>query len=175
METISLSFEGITQNPTYQQYNRYGNIQNGSYWRFFTSQSEKIEYQISFIQKSGNLSGNVLDLGHVNGAEFPHTNIEGAWAFAKYQITFTIGQEKYKCYFNSLDSRYGVDTSYGAYSSYGRDWHFRYDNSLTANRRLVCYWYSDATGTTPYDTLSCGDTLSNGEPSKEFKVWELIL
>ncbi|MBN1634334.1 MAG: hypothetical protein JW917_09235, partial [Ignavibacteria bacterium] len=175
IEIVSVPFEGIT-NPKSgygEPLNRVGKVQNGIYWRFFQqSPNPLLEYDMAYLCKTEKTYGMIFDIGHCSGTEFPESSISYAWGFAKYKITIHIAEtsEKYQLYLNSLDSKYGMVNAGG----YGRDLYFDYKSNLPESRRLVfLIGYNQSVA--GYDTVATWDTLSNGKPSKEYKLWEVIL
>ena len=88
MKIASVPFEGITNpKPDFYQYNRVNKIQNGTIWRYFESLTSKREEFIDLLTNTGNTNGNLLDIGHCSGREFPDGSITGTWGFAKYFVT----------------------------------------------------------------------------------------
>jgi len=172
MEVVSAPFEGLTDpKPLYvDPVNRVGQIQNGCYWRFYETQAgSPLKTNIAYLSRTFNANGNIFDLGHCSGIEFP--DVQEAWGFAKYKITVYVAQtgEKYQLYLNSLDSKYGMIYTGG----YGADLTIKYDISLLQNKRLV--FYKTRYGvTTQIDVIETTDVLPDGQPSKEFKLWEVV-
>lgn len=113
IEAVSVPFEGITRPQTeYIQFNRMFQIQNGAYWRFFTNSNSHIEGNVAYITGSAinpGTSSTFLDLGHCSGYEYPNSNMNATWGFAKYKYTFYVSatNETYSFYFDYTDSKYG--------------------------------------------------------------------
>ncbi|RPI14526.1 MAG: hypothetical protein EHM58_16305 [Ignavibacteriae bacterium] len=177
IEIVSFVFEGINNyNHRYRIYNRFndpGEIYNGVTHRLFDSSSNHyVEYPLQeHSQLTTGTTQNDMDMCHTGGGELKDTPL--AWGFAKYKVTIKVANEKYTCYFNCLDSKYGKD-SYEGRNIYGADFSIRYVNTRPLNHRVILlgtlYGYDEVI----IDSVATWDTLSNGQPSKEFKVWEIL-
>jgi hypothetical protein len=108
----------------------------------------------------------------VENSLFPNDNL--SWGYAKYKITILVAEtnEKYQLYINSLDSKYGRVFTGG----YGRDLYISYYPNNPINKKVV-FSKKHATNNNleVIDTIATWDTLANGKPSKEFKLWKVIL
>ncbi len=183
MTCVSIPFEGLT-NPRdqFKPYNRVGKVQNGSIWRFFTDQNtlgaERNIYKISSNMLNYN---DVFDLMHSSGSEF-EASINYVYGYAKYLVEVNIYyndvlSEKYKYYYNTLDSKFGGKDTLTDSTYYIGDLYVRYNTSLPSERRLEIF--KDVRsgvpnpGLIPIDTISTSDTLNDGTPKKELKVWEI--
>jgi len=175
IEIASVPFEGITQpkDSFNVPINRVLEIQNGIYWRFFMPGQSTIQNNMAYMTKTMNADGNIFDIGHCSGGEFPLPNDNLSWGFAKYKITISVAgtKEKYQFYINSLDSKYGRNFTGG----YSRDLYVEYLPSMPVNRRVVFSKKHDNFPIIAIDTIATWDTLANGKPSKEYKLWKVIL
>ena len=175
IEIVSVPFEGITQlqDTNLNPFNRIREIQNGIYWRFFRPGYATIQNNMAYLKRTMNTDGNIFDLGHCSGGEFPLTNDNLSWGFAKYKITISIAEtnEKYQFYINSLDSKYGRNYTGG----YSRDLYVEYLSDSPLNKRIVFSKKHADSVKTAIDTIATWDTLANGIPSKEYKLWKVIL
>jgi hypothetical protein len=182
MTCASIPFEGLT-NPRdiFRPFNRVGKIQNGSIWRFFISQgtlgAERNIYKIS----SNIINyGEVFDLMHSSGSEY-EASINYVYGYAKYLVEVWIYynnvlSEKYRYFYNTLDSKFGAKDTISNNTYYIGDLYVQYNISLPVNRRLEIYKdvrSGPVQGLIPIDTISTADTLNDGTPKKELKVWEI--
>ena len=173
MKTVSVPFEGLTRIPASDTLtNRYKNIQAGNRWRYFTT-NKVFNFDLGYLSKTANTYGMILDLGHCNGEEFAFLGLDGAWGFAKYQITVTVNGQKYTFYLNCLDSKYAQDISPSL--KYSIDFYVEYDQSVNTDKKLIFKGSSGNYGNVVFDSISTSDTVLGGLPSKEFKVWEILL
>ncbi len=183
MIAISIPFEGLnTAKESQIQFNRISEIQNGNLWKYFTGnstyQSGNIFYQYALDSMSN--AEYVLDLGHACGIEFPDFNLNGVWGFALYKISAVITNlqnnnvERYSFILNSLDSYLGdtLHTPYGDSIYKIGDFIIDYDPAFPENNRL--HIYSNYGGFHSIDTINTSDTLANGFPKTEIKIWEII-
>lgn len=180
ISSYSIPFEGITNPKTnFIPFNRINNIQNGVNYRFFESSSafDSSNIALLFFEGIVGASGIVFDLGHVSGAEFPDAGINNAYGFCKYLIEFEIPLtgEKYSLFYNTLDSKFGGKFPNGEDYFIG-DIYVKYLDTLPLNNRLKVYKEVRSgpnAGFSDIDTISTSDTLPNGLPSKEIKVWDI--
>lgn len=176
IEAVSLVFEGINNyQHSWRIYNRYndpGEIYNGFMHRLFDSYTTFTDYPLEeHSQSMTGTNSNIIDMGHCGGRELP--GIALAWGFAKYKVTIKVANEKYVCYMNCLDSRYGTE-GWQNHERYIADIKIRYDRDRPQNYRVVLEATLIGTTFTVIDSVATWDTLSNGEPSKEFKVWKML-
>ncbi|HRE41376.1 MAG TPA: hypothetical protein PLG90_08565, partial [Ignavibacteria bacterium] len=176
VDLYSIPFEGYNNNSSGNfQYNRQSIIQSGSVFRFFTQSSVKSKLIKSHFVNS-NINGGVLQLA----SPIETVDSYDTWGFAKYFITIESYKnnelkEKYKFFLNSLDSKYGtknyphLDTN-----GYGRDIKIYYDLYRVFGNRVYIKLIAYTFGTTFFDSIYTSDTLSNGLPTKEFKVWKFL-
>ncbi|MFA5011455.1 MAG: T9SS type A sorting domain-containing protein [Ignavibacteria bacterium] len=125
------------------------------------------------MTKTMDTDGNIFDIGHCSGIEFPLPNENLSWGFAKYKITISVAEtnEKYQFYINSLDSKYGRTYTGG----YSRDLYVRYLSESPLNRRILFSKKHNDSVEIAIDTIATWDSLANGKPSKEYKLWKVIL
>jgi hypothetical protein len=73
IEIVSVPFEGITEpkDSFNVPINRVLEIQNGIYWRFFMPGQSTIQNNIARMSRTMNIEGNIFDIGHCSGGEFP--------------------------------------------------------------------------------------------------------
>ncbi len=183
MEVVSAPFEGITApKVNYIPYNRVEQIQNGASWRFFNTDNTVITRQIAYVTgfKEGNEptvdESAFLDFGHCSGEEYPQYNINVTWGFAKYKIAITAQQMSspqnictFKFYLNSLDSKFQESLNQGGYRA---DLKIKFEPINEENiPRIRFYKMNPGEQTIGY--IYTSDIL-NGEPTKEYKVWEVV-
>lgn len=181
MTCASIPFEGLTNlRNQFKPFNRVGKVQNGSIWRFFSSQgiigAERNIYKIS----SNILNYNeVFDLMHSSGSEY-ESSINYVYGYAKYLVEIliyynNIETERYRYFYNTLDSKFGGKDTTSNTTYYIGDLYVRYNVDLPLNRRLEIFKdvrSGPIQGNIPIDTISTADTLNDGTPTKEVKVWE---
>lgn len=182
MTCASIPFEGLT-NPRnrFRPFNRVGKVQNGSIWRLFSSQgtlgAERNIYKISSNELSNN---EVFDLMHSSGSEY-ESGINYVYGYAKYLVEVliyynSVVSERYRYFYNTLDSKFGGKDTLSDSTYYIGDMYIEYDNMLPVNKRLKIYKdirSGPVQGLIPIDTISTTDTLTDGTPKKELKVWEI--
>jgi hypothetical protein len=179
MEAASVPFEGIT-NPKFgfgDPLNRVGQIQNGAYYRFYSTQNTHKKSQIAYITgiDEGISSGFYIDLAHCSGNEEPVPHLSN-WGFAKYKITIRVQQVSapenifiFKFYLNCLDSKYQGNINQGGY---GADLKFQFQPINEQNiPRIRFYKMYPEQQTIGYIYTT---DIMNGEPTKEYKVWEVV-
>ena len=175
IEIVSVPFEGITEpkDSFNIPVNRVLEIQNGIYWKFFRPGQSTIQNNMAYMTKTMDTDGNIFDIGHCSGIEFPLPNENLSWGFAKYKITISVAEtnEKYQFYINSLDSKYGRTYTGG----YSRDLYVRYLSESPLNRRILFSKKHNDSVEIAIDTIATWDSLANGKPSKEYKLWKVIL
>ncbi|KXK06372.1 MAG: hypothetical protein UZ04_CHB001000375 [Chlorobi bacterium OLB4] len=169
---VSIPFEGLNnQLNGFAQYNRVGVQQNGSSGRIFESNTVTNYNGILRYKFEGGYHINFL--GFLATADLQPPVNGKALPLGKFKITVKVQgtDEKYSLYFNNLDSKYGTGNWQGE-NIYGADWYVKLRADLPAYNRLAIHYAHG--GQYVYDTVSSADTLANGEPSKEFKVWEIL-
>ena len=119
----SISFDGFTfDNNSNEEYNRWDTLQNGSFCRYYTSQTNYMNYQLYYYYQLLNNYPEQLQLGLMGGNPSDENHGFGHGIYEVYIYVPSL-DVMYKAYFNCLDSKYGAKIN-GL--TYGRDFNFNY-------------------------------------------------
>ena len=181
IESSSIPFEGrpdSTMEGVWNVWNRWDTVMNGSKHRLFHLNNNVFNYPIYYhtrtLSFNNNWDGWLLDLG--SSLELPDSNLDGAWGYARYKITFFNHNtnEKFVFYFNSLDSKYGkknfpIIPPPNNWDSYSADWKIKYNQNLQ-KVYISGHKIGHPNFYITFDSVHTWDTV----PIKEFKVWEML-